>query len=340
MYKVSVIIPVYNVEDYLSMCIESVLKQTYKNIEVILINDGSTDSSGKICDKYSQSYDFIRTIHKKNEGLGMARNTGIDAAQGDYITFIDSDDVIEKNMIKKLMIPIIEKKVDTVIGGFKRIDKNDYILYKENYNNELVKNSDIYNKVFIKMLGSSPKGHDSLKMSVWNVMYSMKIIADNRLKFISERKIISEDIVWNYNYLKLSENLAIIDSDEYKYRITPESLTQKYKEDKFKKICELYNYLYEKVSTNSNSTIGVVRLQRQFLVNVLSSIENELMNVEKVGYKKTIANISDITSNDLVRNVVSEYPIHKLSIKPLVFMLLVKFRCNKTIYLALKVRSK
>jgi len=87
MARVSVVIPVYNVEKYLKQCLDSVINQEYKDIEVILVDDGSTDNSGYICDEYAQKYQFIEVVHKKNEGLGFARNTGIEKAKGEYITF-------------------------------------------------------------------------------------------------------------------------------------------------------------------------------------------------------------------------------------------------------------
>ena len=104
MYKplVSVIIPVYNVENYLKRCIDSVVNQSLRNIEIILIDDGSLDSSSKICDEYKVLDERITVIHKQNEGLGMARNTGIDIASGKYIAFVDSDDYIESNMYELL----------------------------------------------------------------------------------------------------------------------------------------------------------------------------------------------------------------------------------------------
>ena len=102
MEKISIIIPVYNVEKYLKTCLDSVINQTYQNLEIILVNDGSTDNSGKICEEYKRTNSRIILIHKKNEGLSAARNTGLGIATGEYISFLDSDDYISNDMLETL----------------------------------------------------------------------------------------------------------------------------------------------------------------------------------------------------------------------------------------------
>ena len=101
--KISVIIPVYNVQDYLARCVDSVLAQTYKDLEIILVDDGSHDTSGDICDEYDLKYRFVRVIHKSNGGLSDARNAGLDVAQGEYVTFIDADDYVHPNFAETLI---------------------------------------------------------------------------------------------------------------------------------------------------------------------------------------------------------------------------------------------
>lgn len=114
-YKLSVIVPVYNVEKYLKRCVDSILRQDYENMEVLLIDDGSTDKSGKICDELAKNSEKIKVIHQENKGLSEARNTGIDFAKGDYILFIDSDDFIEDEAVCELMSICNEKQVDVAL---------------------------------------------------------------------------------------------------------------------------------------------------------------------------------------------------------------------------------
>lgn len=121
---ISVIIPVYNVEKYIIRCLNSVVSQTYKNIEIILVDDGSTDNSGKICDEYAQKYNFVNVYHQKNKGQSVARNYAIDRAKGEYYIFVDSDDYIESDMIENLMQAI--KKYGTKIACCGRYILSEY----------------------------------------------------------------------------------------------------------------------------------------------------------------------------------------------------------------------
>ncbi|HFI0166169.1 TPA: glycosyltransferase family 2 protein [Streptococcus suis] len=126
---ISIIVPVYNVETYLDQCIHSVLNQTYSNWELLLINDGSTDSSGTICDDYAKGDERIRVIHKNNGGLSDARNAGIDNCTGEYITFLDSDDGIREDFLETCLTTAIQHDVDIVIGHFFIWDENQQTFY-------------------------------------------------------------------------------------------------------------------------------------------------------------------------------------------------------------------
>lgn len=124
MPRISIIVPVYNVEKYLNKCIESILSQSFTDFELLLIDDGSTDSSGKICDEYAAKYDHIVVIHKENGGVSSARNLGLSLAQGEYVGFIDSDDYVDSEMYKTLFENIEHYKADISICGFKVIDED------------------------------------------------------------------------------------------------------------------------------------------------------------------------------------------------------------------------
>lgn len=128
---ISVIIPVYNVEKYLRKCLDSVVSQTYNNLEILIVDDGSTDCSGQICDEYAEKDDRIQVFHQLNGGLSKARNTGIDLSTGDYLMFIDSDDYISKDMALELYNELKKSNADMSICNFHYVDENNNIIKKK-----------------------------------------------------------------------------------------------------------------------------------------------------------------------------------------------------------------
>ena len=132
--KVSVIIPIYNVEKYLEKCLNTIINQTYKNLEIILIDDGSTDKSSTICDEYCEKDKRIKVIHKNNEGVSSARNKGIELSKGKYIVFIDPDDYVTDEHVEVLYDCIISNNVDLVISNLIDINEDGIILNNERKN--------------------------------------------------------------------------------------------------------------------------------------------------------------------------------------------------------------
>lgn len=154
--KISVIIPVYNVEKYLKRCLDSVINQTYKNLEIILIDDGSTDNSGKICDEYAQKDERIIVIHKENGGVSSARNKGLDICIGDYISFIDSDDWINLEYFRKLYNNLIENNSDISCCDYIRIGNNDDIRLSDSVAEIQILNGEDILKFYLKEELTSP----------------------------------------------------------------------------------------------------------------------------------------------------------------------------------------
>lgn len=330
MELVTIIVPVYNVEKYIYECVDSLIKQTYKNIEIILIDDGSKDKSGTICDNYAASDARIKVIHKQNEGLGFARNTGLKAAQGNFVTFIDSDDKADADLVENLVNGIYEANGDTCIGGFKRISANGVIGFEERYAKAVFEGKNVYNNLFARMLGSAPDKHDAIRMSVWNVMYSMDIVRRHNIEFPSERVFISEDIIWDSEYYKYAKKAIVIDSTAYNYRITPGSLTQKYKPDMLEKICVLYNEMCNRLSGDKTK---ITRLQRQFFVNLKACIKQENSSVSHKSNVEIKTAIKEIVNSCVVHTVSGEYlrVIHQRKQK--MFVWAVRYKCVTLLYL-------
>ena len=213
---ITIVVPVYNVEKYISDCLDSLISQTYKNIEIILVDDGSTDMSGAICDRYTTLDARIKVIHKQNEGLGFARNTGLEVAQGKFVAFIDSDDMADADLVEKLVNGLYEENCDTCIGGFKRISENGTVSFEEKYDKIVYEGKDVYDKLFARMLGSAPDRHDAVRMSVWNVMYRSEqynIITDpysNLSQMIYIRSTCCSISQYKYLYFIFPSHLTVL----------------------------------------------------------------------------------------------------------------------------------
>lgn len=215
-YEISIIIPVYNVEKYVKKCIDSVLEQSFKDFEVILVNDGSTDSSAIICNKYRDKDDRISVINKKNGGLSSARNIGIEKSRGKYITFIDSDDFISKDYIKRLYYNIINNKADISICNNKRFQvEKDTNEYKVN-NKTLVFNAE---KCLENLYGEGWSNY----VTAWGKLYRKELF--NNIRF-PEGKI-NEDLYIMYKVYLSANKIVYNDSELYFYRYREDSIMNK-----------------------------------------------------------------------------------------------------------------
>ena len=202
--KVSVIIPVYKVEKYLKRCVESVVNQTYKNTEIILVNDGSPDNCGVICDEYAKIDSRIKVIHKANGGLSSARNAGLDIASGEYIMFVDSDDWIEEDSLEKLdkymdmSYDIINFKFRFAKGKTKNIELNDKL--KDSYECDLLSYID---KLFL----------GELDFFIWNKLYKKNLF--DKVRFPEGRNY--EDLATIYKLYFKAKNIIVTDYTLYYY---------------------------------------------------------------------------------------------------------------------------
>lgn len=172
---ISVIIPVYNVESYLKRCLDSVINQSYQDLEIILIDDGSTDNSSKICDEYASNDPRVIVIHKQNAGQAAARNDGINIAKGEYIAFVDSDDWIELDMYELLMQAIIDTKADIVASGLNMVYQNRVLNLNPNSVSRIS-----YTKE--EALDSLFNNINNVRFELWNKLFKKEVIGDARLK--------------------------------------------------------------------------------------------------------------------------------------------------------------
>ena len=210
---VSVIIPAYNIEDYIGRCLDSIISQTYKNLEIIVVDDGSRDHTGEILDNYAKKDRRIKVIHKENGGVSSARNKGIEAAEGDYIGFIDGDDLIESEMYKTLVDLLEEENADIAHCGYQMVfpDRVDY------YHNTGKKKIQTTEEGLKDLLSG-----EMIEPGLVNKLYKKELIKNCRL---DETVKINEDLLMNYQLFKLSQKSVYYDITPYSYMIRSSSAT-------------------------------------------------------------------------------------------------------------------
>ena len=235
MAKVSIIVPVYKVEKYIGQCVESIQKQSFSDIEVILVDDGSPDKSGNICDEYAKNDTRIKVIHKKNGGVSAARNDGLKIATGEYVIFADSDDYLPKTAIEELYNTVVKYKADVVIGDIILVyeDKEKYAHFfekpfytrKKTDIDNLIKTNFYANYCPNPYLGKPAFGYGS----PCNKLVKRSLVTRAKISFDLRVKGIFDDIIYCAYVLANAESVAYTDKAVYYYRMLDTSITQTYK---------------------------------------------------------------------------------------------------------------
>lgn len=234
---ISVIVPVYNVEKYLEECLESIQKQTYQDIEVVLVNDGSTDGSKEICEKYCKQDRRFHLINQENQGLSEARNVGVRASMGEYIFFVDSDDVIKVDILEILM-PFMNDDVD-IVGCRYSSQKEDLTLQT---NPNIVFRGNSSEAIF----NSLNYGFGAVRFTAWSKLYRRNIV--EAIPFL--KGLIYEDVYTGVANLKHIRNIVVIDTIGYYYRIRSNSIMTKEFSKKNLDIFKICDSLLEEFSND------------------------------------------------------------------------------------------
>lgn len=316
MIRLSIIIPVYNVQNYLIECVNSIIIQKVKDVEIILIDDGSTDESGKICDEMSRKHKNITVLHQKNGGLSSARNAGIRIAKGEYLMFVDSDDFISckedlNDLILNLKYDIVQYKM---IYYYDKINK--YVYLKDmNINNDIEYQDKLKRKVEL----------GTLSVSACDKIVRRSLVIDNNLYF--KDGLLSEDIDWSLGLYLKAKSLKEINKNLYVYRQQRKgSITSKLKENNivslYNIITKWYNYEYE---NDKQRVIYMNYLAYQYAIlicginkfNCSKKLKKEIFAMKSIldynsNYKvKIVKKVLDIMGINLGRYIMKLYLVLK-----------------------------
>ncbi|PFB59978.1 Ss-1,4-galactosyltransferase [Bacillus anthracis] len=262
--KISIVVAAYNVEDYIEKCLESLIAQSIKEIEILVINDGSSDNTANIANRFTKCDKRVRVISQENGGLSAARNTGINHASGEFIAFVDGDDYLDKSMYEILYKKIIADSLDLVISGFKKVwldEDASKIREKECYFNKDLLNGNILENFLCK--------HDEPFVVAWNKLYRTEIIKQNGLYF--ENRAFFEDVGFMPRYLYYTKSIDSIDFAPYYYVQRKGSITKS------------YNPIIEQSLANTIRLIGDFIKKDPSLVKYMGALELRL-KIYKLNY--------------------------------------------------------
>jgi glycosyltransferase involved in cell wall biosynthesis len=263
--KVSVMVPVYNVEKYFPRCIESIINQTYTNLEILLVDDGSTDRSGFLCDEYAAKDERIKVFHKENGGVSSARNMGLDNATGERLAFIDADDWIGSQYIQNLLNICF----DLIIGGYRVFDTiGVYSIIKlpqTNYNKDTF-------KVFL-----SEHLHRLYSHVPWGKIYKREIVEHYKLRYDVKVRV-GEDYLFNLNYLLFCGSVQIVDKSEY-YYFSNATMSERYNLQN-SEICYIIESLNTKIEQlnkiyNTNLIFSTKTILAQYPIQKIYDEQND-----------------------------------------------------------------
>ncbi len=245
--KVSVIVPVYKVERYLDRCVQSIRNQTLRDIEIILVDDGSPDNCPAMCDNYARLDSRIKVVHKQNAGLGMARNSGVEVATGEYVTFCDSDDWIDEIAYEHIYSICKRNDLDMCSFQDRRVKIDGTIIEQRPVRGRKFSGKDEITDFILGLIGKDYSRQDSetYGMSSCMALFRRELFEISNVRYPSEREVASEDLIFLINFAPYMERVEIVSDVYYNYLINPASISRNYSEEKFKRLMKMLDAVKE-----------------------------------------------------------------------------------------------
>ena len=338
---ISVIVPVYNVEPFLKRCVKSIMKQTYRDIEIILVNDGSTDNCFEICTELQKEDSRIKVINKKNQGLGAARNSGLSLSKGEYVTFVDSDDWISESHIERLFRTAARSLADAVIGSYTRVysDGRKKIIRANLAQGTYEGERQIVSEIVLPLIGSVPESKNDVQLeaSVCMNLYRTDVIRKHGMQFLNERKIGSEDLFFNLDFFMHSSRVEVSDEVGYFYFENRNSISRAYDRRRIERVNNCYSETIKWISDfNLSEKIGY-RADRTYLMKVRSTIRAVVSS--SLPINKKIQEISYILDQDVTESVLARYPIGLMHPAIRLLAIMMRSKCALGVYVIMLMKE-
>ncbi len=333
--KVSIVIPVYNTEQYLKECVDSLTAQTMNEIEIILVDDGSKEKCAVLCDELAKEDDRIKVIHKKNEGQGIARNCGILVSVGEYIGFVDSDDYVDAKMYETLYLAAKNNDADLVMSGISFVGGNTFsksgeYVEKNYFDKETVFEQEDVKQLILGVVGALPSDTDDSRygVSVCKNIFRRDLLVKEGISFVSERKIISEDTMFMVDSLACAKKAVGIPGAFYRYRRNDASFSKSYQSDRLEKIMIFLSELENRVKdivTKKEYQLYLDRLTQGY-GRILCSQEIMYAKEQKLKYSALRKRLKVICTHKNLVMVLRSYPWYKLPKKQAAFAFAMKYK--------------
>lgn len=319
---ISIIIPIYNMEKLLPRCLDSILRQTYTTLEIILVNDGSQDSSADICNEYAQKDSRFKVIHKQNAGVSAARNSALDIASGEYISFVDSDDWLEDNMYQILIANINQETTDIIrFNAYKEKNILNKTHLKGNYEGE-----NMVDNVILPMIGAEKLFGMFLMGVPWTYLFRRNIIEQNNIRFnINLRR--SEDRLFCITTMLHADKITFIDDVLYHYETLGESLSNRYDPIRWEQELLFLDELkkeYTKVLPPEKAQEANNRIKTDYLLRAIVSINNIFFSNNNNSFTNKYKRTKQIVSDKHVRESVKGLKKEKTNLKESILFCCIK----------------
>ena len=297
---------------------ESIRNQTLQDLEIILVDDGSPDNCPAKCDRYTQIDKRIKVVHKKNAGLGMACNSGIEVATGEYIAFCDSDDWIEPEMYATMYDAAIKHDADAVYTGLRRVNADGKILgWMPHPSNECVYSGGEVSRLVCDIICSEPRERydHAIQVSAKVVLYKKSHLLANNLQFVSEREYPSEDLIFNVSVLNCAKTAVVLNSCFYNYFVNDDSITTTLKKDRFDKIVRSVQLIRTIVGEyNINQIADVETRLHRFIIGEARMQARLIINSNESTVRKRLL-ITELTNNEHLKIAARKYPLKIMPLK-------------------------
>ncbi len=337
--KISVIVPVYKVEPFLDRCLNSIVNQTYSNLEIILVDDGSPDNCPQMCEDWAKKDHRIKIIHKQNEGLGLARNSGLAASTGEYVSFVDSDDYLDTHTYEVVLSKINDEYPDACYFSHYRLRSDGSLLVIKNAYPEKAEISEIKTQLLPLSFGQSlrkPFDTYTIGSSCMGV-YRREFLTSHNISFKSERQYLCEDFIYSIEVCLSARKVTFINRPFYYYCENQNSLTLSYRKDRLERAEILYKYMVSIIKTYNLDDETTIRAKDCYLINMIVCLKQELTN-KKSSFHSKIQNIRNICQSEITAQITMLYPIWQLPLKKMLLVLALKFKMSYLLFFITNMR--